>query len=303
MIYDGDKILILDKLPKEDAKNVIRINSAGIGFSNTGINGTFNSAWLIDGTFDAQNINVINLSADAITSGTLDAQDINVINLSADAITSGTLDADRIGAGSFSMTGGTISIDTDDASYSPIVINYMSRTTKIDGQDVQNTYAGVTADLRYDTIGFYAGNVFIGGMTVNNNDGRVYMTTDYGNFVDVSATGTVKGMKIAVTSPGSTSNAAGILYSTTYGGYTLCTLSGSSKRFKHGIRELTETKKAEFEKLYDVNVKLWTYNDDYIDPADALYRQETFGIIAEDLKEAIPSAVTYDQDGQVQNYI
>ena len=71
VIYDGDKILVVDSLPKENATNVIRINSAGIGFSNTGINGIFNSAWTIDGTLDMQNINVINLTADLISGGTL----------------------------------------------------------------------------------------------------------------------------------------------------------------------------------------------------------------------------------------
>lgn len=71
VIYDGDKILVVDTLPKETATNVLMINSAGIGFSNTGINGTFNSAWLIDGTMDMQNINVINLTADLIKGGTL----------------------------------------------------------------------------------------------------------------------------------------------------------------------------------------------------------------------------------------
>lgn len=71
VIYDGDKILVLDTLPKESATNVIMINSAGIGFSSTGINGTFNSAWTVDGTMDMQNINVINLVADMIKGGTL----------------------------------------------------------------------------------------------------------------------------------------------------------------------------------------------------------------------------------------
>lgn len=71
VIYEGDRILVVDTLPKEDATNVIMINSAGIGFSNTGIDGTFNSAWLIDGTMDMQNINVINLTADLIKGGTL----------------------------------------------------------------------------------------------------------------------------------------------------------------------------------------------------------------------------------------
>lgn len=70
-IYQGDQILIVDKLPKEEATNVMRINSAGIGFSTTGINGTFTSAWTIDGTLNMQDINVINLVADLIKGGTL----------------------------------------------------------------------------------------------------------------------------------------------------------------------------------------------------------------------------------------
>ena len=70
VIYEGDKILVVDSLPKENATNVIMINNGGIAFSTTGINGTFNSAWLIDGTLDMQNINVINLVADMIKGGT-----------------------------------------------------------------------------------------------------------------------------------------------------------------------------------------------------------------------------------------
>lgn len=68
---DYNQVLIVDSLPKENARNVIRINSAGIGFSQNGINGTFKSAWTIDGTLNMQNINVINLIADMIKGGTL----------------------------------------------------------------------------------------------------------------------------------------------------------------------------------------------------------------------------------------
>lgn len=71
VIYDGDKILVLDTLPKESATNVIMINSAGIGLSKTGINGQFTSAWTIDGTLNMQALNVINLTADLIKGGTL----------------------------------------------------------------------------------------------------------------------------------------------------------------------------------------------------------------------------------------
>lgn len=71
VIYDGDKILVLDALPKESATNVIMISNGGIGFSNTGINGTFSSAWTIDNTLNMENINVINLTADLIRGGVL----------------------------------------------------------------------------------------------------------------------------------------------------------------------------------------------------------------------------------------
>lgn len=71
VIYEGDKILVVDKLPSSSARNVIRINSAGIAFSSTGINGEFTTAWTIDGTFNAQAINVINFTADLIRGGTL----------------------------------------------------------------------------------------------------------------------------------------------------------------------------------------------------------------------------------------
>ena len=70
-IYSGDQIMIVDNLPAQDAVNCIRINSAGIAFSQTGINGLFTSAWTIDGTLNMAAINVINLTADLIKGGTL----------------------------------------------------------------------------------------------------------------------------------------------------------------------------------------------------------------------------------------
>ena len=70
-IYQGNQILIVDTLPAEEATNVLRINAGGIGFSNTGINGQFSSAWTIDNVLDMENINVINLTANLIKGGTL----------------------------------------------------------------------------------------------------------------------------------------------------------------------------------------------------------------------------------------
>lgn len=77
VLNEGDKILVVDALPKENAINVLKISSGGIGFSNSGINGTFQSAWTLDNTLNMQNINVINLSASLIKGGVLKLGGIN----------------------------------------------------------------------------------------------------------------------------------------------------------------------------------------------------------------------------------
>lgn len=66
VIYDGDKILIVNKLPKEEATDVIKISNGGIGFSRDGINGTFKSAWTIDGNFCADFITTGKINTDLI---------------------------------------------------------------------------------------------------------------------------------------------------------------------------------------------------------------------------------------------
>lgn len=70
VIYNGNEILIVDRLPKETANNLIRMNSAGIAFSQDG-GLHFTTAWEINGTFNAQAVNLINLTADMIKGGTL----------------------------------------------------------------------------------------------------------------------------------------------------------------------------------------------------------------------------------------
>lgn len=61
-----EEILIMDTEDVQTAVNVIRMNKNGIGFSTTGYNGPFTTAWTIDGSF----------VADFITAGTLRAIDV-----------------------------------------------------------------------------------------------------------------------------------------------------------------------------------------------------------------------------------
>lgn len=78
--------------------------------------------------------------------------------------------------------------------------------------------------------------------------------------------------------------------------------SGSSKRYKHGFHSLSEDLKDKFRKLYDLEVKSWTYNDDYLSEEDELYQTETYGLIAEDVSEVLPEAVVHDKEGNSNNY-
>lgn len=71
-----EEILIMDQPDKDTAKNVIRMNKNGIGFSEgNGYKGPFQSAWTIDGTFNADFINSGTIKADLIRAGILKAKD------------------------------------------------------------------------------------------------------------------------------------------------------------------------------------------------------------------------------------
>lgn len=72
------ELLFLDTPDASTAKNVLRINTNGIGFSTTGVNGPYKNAWTIDG----------NLVADFITTGTINAAFVKIINLISEHVVS-----------------------------------------------------------------------------------------------------------------------------------------------------------------------------------------------------------------------
>lgn len=94
-----NEILVMNTPDKETATRVMRINYEGIAFG-TGYNGPFNSAWTtLDGTFNAQNINVINLSAASVITGILrDKNNSNYWNLD---------------SGEFRLAANTVSVDNE----------------------------------------------------------------------------------------------------------------------------------------------------------------------------------------------
>lgn len=67
-----EETLWMDAPDKDQAKNVIRINKNGIGFSTSGYNGVYRNAWTIDGNLVADFITVGTMLADRIRGGTLE---------------------------------------------------------------------------------------------------------------------------------------------------------------------------------------------------------------------------------------
>lgn len=65
------EILFLDTPSVETAKNVLRINTNGIGFSTNGVNGPYRNAWTIDGSLVADFITTGVLTANLIKAGVL----------------------------------------------------------------------------------------------------------------------------------------------------------------------------------------------------------------------------------------
>lgn len=99
------EILAMNTDDVATASNVLRINMNGIGFSSTGIDGPYRSAWTLDGQFVADFITTGTLNAARVNGGTLTGVAIDIgngnftVNSNGDVtITSGSID---IGEGSF----------------------------------------------------------------------------------------------------------------------------------------------------------------------------------------------------------
>lgn len=70
-IIDGDKILIVDRLPSSQADDVIKIDQNGVSISHTGVTGTFSSVFSISGDLDFNHFDVVGLTLSMISGGVL----------------------------------------------------------------------------------------------------------------------------------------------------------------------------------------------------------------------------------------
>lgn len=81
----------------------------------------------------------------------------------------------------------------------------------------------------------------------------------------------------------------------------LATSATSSKRYKHAITDITD-EKLNPQRLYDLQVRQFVYNDDYLDENDQRYGMTVCGFIAEEVEEKYPVACEYNDDNMPENW-
>lgn len=155
--------------PYANNAKILRINNNGIGFSQTGMNGTFTNAWTIDG----------NLIADFIHGGTLTLggnQNVNgalsILNASGQQI--GKWDKDGISASSGSFTG---SISGSTISGSTINFGQTGQTCSLYWSPVSGGIGSFVIGASNAGVRIEGGNGFsvVGGM---NASGKIFSSTD-----------------------------------------------------------------------------------------------------------------------------
>lgn len=119
------ELLFLDKADIEEAKNVLRLNENGIGFSSTGVKGPYLNAWTIDGHLIADFVDGGTLRGVQIVAGGYDNQngsikakngsgkDVVIINQDGLTAKSGVINGANIAVGGVSNQSGIITMYDD----------------------------------------------------------------------------------------------------------------------------------------------------------------------------------------------
>lgn len=134
------------------------------------------------------------------------------------------------------------------------------KTMKLDAEIADTTYATIT-------------NLDVTNATITS------LQSDYGDFK------TLISNKIAVSRTYSSAANTVVTANGIFGRST-----SSSERYENSI---VEADISELSGLYDLPVKRFKYNDDYIAPDDELHGKDLYGFIVEDLEDILPCAVQH----------
>ena len=188
-------LLAMDTDDLTTAQDVLRINMNGIGFSHTGVNGPYTSAWTIDGKFNADFILAGHMSANYIQAGVLESTatttvggvqvPVTSINMDTGDLTTysgtfkGSITAASISGGSISgasISGGSITSTSNDNTKTTTISGGSITTNSITAtggtfSNVTITGYATTSDLNNyaTTAGLAAGTTIINGGCIQTN--------------------------------------------------------------------------------------------------------------------------------------
>lgn len=151
--------------------------------------------------------------------------------------------------------------------------------------------------------------VYLGSMTSKNRlatIGDIPSVPDTSNFAPKSSptlsNATLTGNIDAIGIKGRSSSAAANVrcQDSSSHGY-LAIAATSSRRYKHDIADLVK-QDLNPKKLYNLPVRQFIYNLDYIEPDDQRYGETVCGFIAEEVEKIYPVACEYNSDGMPENW-
>lgn len=278
---EPEELLVMNTPDISTATKVWRWNLSGLGYSNSGYNGTFGLAMTMDGE----------IVADYITTGTLSAVDINLGG-----------DNNQYGRLSVLDASGNVAIET---YYGDLILRNNGALMSIGSST--SDYASFSSGA----IGIYRSGTMAMALAASGSDALIraedaldIYVSGYAARIYMESIGsiTITG-KVSIPSAYTTtqSGAANVIVNS---GGLLVRSTSSSKRYKTGIT--TDLADLDPEVLYKLPVVRFRFKDGYISEDDERYGKDVIGFIAEDVDELYPIAVRHE-DGQAEmwesNYI
>lgn len=313
-----DEFLILNTPDISTATKVWRWNLSGLGYSNSGYNGTFGLAMTMDGEIVADYITTGTLSADRILGGTLklggSGNENGVMTvydssntLAAQANNNGFTTYDTATGYYNRLNAAKLAFYDNNGNEQGYLArelyqsNYGLRLKSTGSQLVVST-TGILFLIADSAIQLETGEsafitadkqVIITATTnayLRSTEGDVYLSAGTGKYIRAMQAYNITTSSAANVNVGST----GILSRST----------SSSKRYKTAITE--DLADLDPEVLYKLPVVRFRFKDGYISEDDERYGKDVIGFIAEDVDELYPIAVRHE-DGQAEmwesNYI
>lgn len=261
--------------------------------TNASADWTWTAADAAEGAGLKEVLDVVGINADWIRVGTIDA-----IDITSSAITGGSVTGTTINNGS-----GTFVVDS---SGNVTANSLTSSNATITGGEITLTTQNILSGIHLRSSNTNDNKLDIGGYIITKETslgswkwiGMTLQSLDTSNNTKISFTGDTGVIY-------NTGNivAKGVYSNTSTTGSWLRILSdgtivrdgSSSKRYKHDItQELDENP----DKLYELPVVQFKYNDDYISKDDQRKGKDIIGFIAEEVAEVMPSAVDYNDEGR-----